>query len=105
MSPTYPVYVDTVQTPDLKDLMTALYRKVASKWKLIAVQLKISDLASIETKHSGDPHLCLLEMLDIWLKRVKPPPTWAAIVEAVEFLGEEQLGKELREKYILSTPV
>ena len=63
MSPTYPVYVDTVQTPDLKDLMTALYCKVASKWKAIAVQLKISDLASIERKHSGDPHLCLLEML------------------------------------------
>ena len=105
MFPTSPVYVDTVQKPDLKELVTALYRKVASKWKVIAVQLKISDLASIETKHSGDPHLCLLEMLDIWLKRVNPPPTWAAIVEAVEFLGEEQLGKELREKYILSTPI
>ena len=105
MSLTYPVFVDTVQAPDLKELMTALYRKVASKWKAIAVQLNISDLASIETKHSCDPHLCLLEMLDFWLKRVNPPPTWAAIVEAIEFLGEEQLGKELREKYILSTPV
>ena len=105
MSLTYSVFVDTVQAPDLKELMTVLYRKVASKWKVIAVQLNISDLDSIETKHSGDPHLCLVEMLDVWLKRVKPPPTWAAIVEAVEFLGEEQLGKELREKYILSTPV
>ena len=79
--------------------MTALYRKVADKWKVIGVHLEISDLASIEARHRGDPHLCLLEMLDIWLKRVDPPPTWSAIIEAVEFLGEEQLGKELREKY------
>ena len=39
-------------------------------------------------------------MLETWLKQVDPPPTWAAIIEAVEFLGEEQLGIELKEKYI-----
>ena len=38
-------------------------------------------------------------MLETWLERVDPPATWAAIIDAVEFLGEEQLGKELREKY------
>jgi len=38
-------------------------------------------------------------MLDAWLKRVEPPPTWYAIVEAVEFLGEKQLARELRETY------
>ena len=55
-------------------------------------------LASIAEKHR-DPQNCLLEMLEIWLERVNPPPTWAAIIEAVEFLGEEQLGKTLRDKY------
>ena len=89
----------------MKKLTTALYHKVASKWKVIGVQLKISDLASIEANHSGDPHLCLVEMLEVWLRRVDPPPTWTAIIEAVEFLGEEQLGKELRQNYILGTPV
>ena len=93
------VYIPAVPTPDLKDLMTALYRNVADKWKTIGVYLKISDLASIETRHHSDPHLCLLEMLDAWLKRVDPLPTWSAIIEAVEFLGEEQLGRRLREKY------
>ena len=86
-------------TPDLKDLMTTLYHKVADKWKVIGVHLRIGDLASIETKHHSDPHLCLVEMLDAWLRKVDPPPTWSAIIEAVEFLGEEQLGRELREKY------
>ena len=86
--------------PTLKELMTALYRKVAHKWKAIGIYLEISDLDSIETKHHGDTHLCLLEMLDAWLKRVDPPPTWSAIIDAVEFLGEEQLGRELRNEYI-----
>ena len=84
----------------MKELTTALYHKVASKWKVIGIQLKISDLASIEAKHSSDPQLCLVEMLEVWLKRVDPPPTWTAIIEAVEFLREEQLGEELRQKYI-----
>ena len=91
-----------VPTPDLKGLMTALYRKVAHKWKMIGVYLEISDLDSIETKHQGDSHHCLLEMLDTWLKRMDPPPTWSAVIEAVEFLGEEHLGKELREEYLVS---
>ena len=82
--------------------MTALYCTVAHKWKAIGVYLEISDLDTIETKHHGDSHLCLLEMLDTWLKRVDPPPTWSAVIEAVEFLGEVQLGKELREKYVVS---
>ena len=39
-------------------------------------------------------------MLETWLERVQPPATWTAIIEAVEFLGEEQIGKELKQKYI-----
>ena len=35
----------------------------------------------------------------VWLEQVYPPATWAAIIEAVEFLGEVQLERELREKY------
>lgn len=83
----------------MKDLMDALYHAVADKWKAIGIQLEINNLASIETKHRSDPQSCLLEMLEIWLKRVDPPPSWAAIVEALEFLKEEKLAEELREQY------
>ena len=55
-------------------------------------------LACIEASFL-DPRKCLLEMLEEWLKRVHPPPTWAAIIESVNFLGEKQLGNELRRKY------
>ena len=89
--------------PQLKDLMDALYHKVADKWKMIGVLLEIpkGKLAGIAEKNRDNPHTCLVEMLETWLERVQPPATWAAIIEAVEFLGEEQLGKELREKYTL----
>ena len=92
--------------PRLKDLMDALYHKVADKWKMIGVLLEIlkGTLAGIAEKYPHDPHKCLLEMLETWLERIHPPASWAAIVEAVEFLGEEQLGRELREKHIPTSP-
>ena len=80
--------------------MDALYHKKADHWKAIGFQLKISNLSNIEAKHRNDPQLCLLEMLEVWLKRVDPPPTWSDIIAAVEFLRDEQLGRELREKYL-----
>ena len=58
-----------------------------------------AELEVIAKIHRGDLHMCLVEVLETWLKRVHPPPTWTAIIEAVQFLGEEQLEKELREKY------
>ena len=91
----------TSSKPQLKDLMDALYHKVADKWKMIGVLLEIpkGKLAGIAEKYQRDPHNCLVEMLETWLERVHPPATWAAIIDAVEFLGEEQLGQELRDKY------
>ena len=87
--------------PKLKDLMDALYHTVADKWKAIGIQLamEISGLANIETKRRSDPQSCLLDMLEVWVKRVEPPPSWAAIIEVIEFLKEGKLAKDLREKY------
>jgi len=87
--------------PQLRDLVGSLYHKVADKWKMIGVLLEISTgtLTGIAEKCQHDPHKCLLEMLEIWLKRIHPPASWATIIEAVEFLGEEQLGRELKDNY------
>ena len=81
--------------------MSALYHKVADRWKTIGVLLEIpkGKLVGIAEKNQNDPHSCLITMLETWLEQVDPPPTWAAIINAVEFLGEEQLGRELRDKY------
>ena len=84
--------------------MDALYHKVADKWRTIGLYLEMpkGKLSGIAAKHRDDPHSCLVIMLETWLERVNPPATWAAIIDAVEFLGEEQLGKELREKYTMN---
>ena len=97
-------YRESSSRPTLKELVDALYHKVANRWKVIRVCFQISDLSSIEKKHHmySDPQ-CLLEMLEGWLKRVDPPPIWIAMIEAIEFLGEEQLAKELRNKHIQRT--
>ena len=81
--------------------MEALYNTVANEWKPIGIYLHLPmpTLKAIDAEHQRDPHKCLIGMLEVWLKRVNPPPTWSAIIEAVEFLGEEQLGRKLREKY------
>ena len=90
-------------TPAMKDLMEALYHTVADKWELIGIYLHLpmSTLKTIAEERQHDPHKCLIGMLEVWLKRVDPRPTWSAIIEAVKFLGEEQLARELREKYCL----
>ena len=88
--------------PQLRDLMDSLYHKVADKWKMIGVLIEIpkGTLAAIAERCQHDPHRCLLEMLEVWLERVHPPASWAIIIEAVEFLGEEQLGRKLTDRYI-----
>ena len=89
-------------TPELRDLLDAL-QQVAYKWKTLGIFLKIQDtgrLNNIEAKHH-DPEDCLREMLQVWLKQVDPPPTWASIINALDSdsLKEQRLAKELREKY------
>jgi len=91
--------------PQLKDLVDALYIKVADKWKAIGILLEIpkGTLAHIAERCQHDPHRCLLEMLEVWLEQIHPPASWPTMIEAVEFLGEKHLGRELREKYMYYT--
>ena len=89
----------------MTDLMKALYHKVADKWKHIGIYLGLSmaTLNTIATEHQSGPRECLIEMLDVWLNRADPLPTWSAIIEAIELqlnvLGEEQLARKLQEEY------
>ena len=59
---------------------------VAAKWKNIGVLLNIEyggKLQNIEADKKASLD-ALLEMIDEWLKRVDPLPTWNELVEAVE---------------------
>ena len=86
--------------PELKDLLKELYSK-ASKWMSIGVLLDVDKgrLDAIKTAENHAPDDCLCEMLAIWLNKVSPPPSWAAIADAMEVLGDQKLTDQLRTKY------
>ena len=86
--------------PELKVLLKELYSK-ASDWINIGVLLGMDTgrLNAIRTAENGRPQNCLHEMLMIWLNEVSPSPSWAAIAEAIEVLGDQKLADQLRTKY------
>ena len=90
--------------PELKDLIKELYTKAADKWEDIGILLGIEPgrLDAIKTAENHTAQSCLREMLKIWLKRVYPPPSWAAITDTVELLGDQSLADHLRTKYHLA---
>ena len=57
-------------------------------------------LSKVKADNAGDSGSCLREMLNIWLKKVDPKPSWASMADALEVLGEESLAKDIRERYL-----
>ena len=94
-------FLDLSIKPELKDLLKELYTKASDMWEDIGILLGIKDgqLKQIRTDNVNDSRSCLREMLRTWLNRVDSPPSWSAITEAVEFLGDENLATHLRSKY------
>ena len=75
---------------------------IADKWMRLGICLGIQKgtLDTIAGNCHHNAQNCLAEMLNTWLRQqVDPPPSWVNIVDAVESLGDKQLGKELRKKY------
>ena len=76
------------ERPKLKDTLKELL-PLASKWKIIGTLLGIENhvLSRIRADEDG---VCdrLQEMLSEWLKQIDPPPTWAALADAVETVDE-----------------
>ena len=65
----------------------------------ILLDINDGDLKQLKSDNRDDSKACLRDMLRIWLNRVDPPPSWSAIADAVEDLGDKQLPHELRSKY------
>ena len=69
-------------------------------WENIGIMLGINDgeLSRIKTDH-GDSRTCLREMFRVWLNK-EPQPSWCAIVEAFEVVGNDQaFVQTLKSKY------
>ena len=88
--------------PGLSTLLRELIKKVDSKWENMGILLEIEPhrLESIKTEEHHNTQNCLREMLKIWLKMINPPPSWSAITNALEYIGDEQLAHDLRTKYL-----
>ena len=86
----------------MKNARSALY-PVQAKWKDIGIELDIDigTLDSIERSCHFQDNNCLTRMLDFWFKQTDPPPSWYAIVEALESgpVGEGRLAEQIKQKY------
>ena len=91
---------ETTKPPKFTTLLRELSSEVSADWEDIGIglELKQGDLSAIKSDHQ-ECKKCFREMLKLWLKQVDPPPTWSAIIEAIEVFEYESLAEELRKKY------
>ena len=93
----------------LAELVSALYNtSILLQWKNLGFKLHLSvnSLYVIERKHRGDTHMCLVEMLALWLRStVDPPPSWNTVIDAIRFLGNQTLADELTAKCLTGMAV
>ena len=100
-----PELTDVSVKPELRDLLKELYStKAADKWEDVGIMLGIkpSQLDAIKSAGNQISQSCLRETLKLYLQKDNPPPSWAAIVEALEFVGEETLAGQIKSKYCSS---
>ena len=87
---------------DLKKVLDSLW-EARTKWFHIGIQLdmKISHLKVIRNDYHDEADLCFTEMLTDWLKRMNPPPTWEALVDALksQTVGYEQLADTIQKTH------
>ena len=89
---------------DLKKVLDSLW-EARTEWFYIGIQLDMetSDLKVIKKNHD-EAGLCFTKMLTEWLKRMNPPPTWKALVDALKSrtVGYEQLADTIEKTHCKS---
>lgn len=78
------LFTDTATcTIGLPILIKMLY-PINDKWKAIGIQLGLNSevLMQIEKRHKSQDGICLINVLDKWLKS-DAEPTWTAVYKAV----------------------
>ena len=90
--------------PELRDILKELYSTdAADKWEDIGIMLSINirNLNEIKSAPGNqNSQSCLREMFKLYLEKVNnPSPSWNAIVEALEIVGEGTLVARIKSKY------
>ena len=78
-------HIKLSEKPTLSKAFRALHL-LAYDWQNIGILLNLENnsLKEIDINYRGKPKDCLREMLNLWLVRAIPPPTWEELAEAVE---------------------
>ena len=96
-------YAGQLTSKDLKTVRKAVW-DARTKWMDIGLELDLSmaDLTAIEAAHHIDIGRCFIEMLTLWLKQVDPPPTWSAMVAALQdpIIGFGDLAKQVENNFV-----
>ena len=101
MTDSGPRQPEVTSPPKISVLLRELLSKVSADWENIGLilELKEGELRNIRSDHD-ESEKCFREMLKLWLNQVEPPPTWSAIIEAIDtYPRYKSLAKELRKKY------
>ena len=97
---------DGLVKPELRDILKEFYTaKAADKWQDIGIVLgiKTSELdQAVKSARNRTSQSYLQEMFKLYLQKDNPLPSWAAIAEALEFVGEETLAAQVKSKYCRS---
>ena len=95
-------YTDELGPDDLRSVRGEIF-PVRNKWYDIGVELNIPyhSLNVIEKDCPNNCADCLRKMLEHWLTRTSPGPSWSGLVEALssEPVGEKRLARQIRTKY------
>ena len=91
------------------DDLSLVYREVwpaRSKWFNIGLELdlEVSDLNTINRRHSVDAGNCLMECLEVWLRGSHQPPTWSAMVKALRSptVGLAEIADRIVEQHLMT---
>ncbi len=90
---------------DLQDVLSDL-EPAKAQWNILGLGLKIrrTDLDAIKADHRNSFD-CLQALLEIWLDRVEPRPTWQAVIQALRsrlMTKMNGLADELEKKHCFS---
>lgn len=83
-------------------LIRELSSRVSDDWEDIGLLLELQQgaLDEIRRNSSGRAKKCFREMIKLWLRQCDPPPTWSAIIDAIDELDYESFAQELQHKYL-----
>ena len=83
-------------------LIRELSSQVSTDWEDIGLFLELQQgaLDEISSKSSSHTKKCFREMIKLWLRQDDPPPSWSAIIDAIEELDYESLAQELKDKFL-----